>query len=78
MAVDSTHLFQHRPNGIKEAQMTRIGLVGYGFMGKMHAECYSASGKGTIVSIADVEADRRQEASATLGCPAERRQRRTS
>ena len=50
--------------------MIRIGLVGYGFMGKMHAECYSASGKGTIVSIADVEADRRQEASAKLGCPA--------
>jgi len=58
--------------------MIRIGLVGYGFMGKMHAECYSASGKGTIVSLADVEADRRQEASAKLGCRAERRQRRDS
>ena len=50
--------------------MIKIGLVGYGFMGRMHAECYAASGKAQIVAVADVEADRREEASAKLGCPA--------
>ena len=47
--------------------MIRVGLVGYGFMGKMHAECYTAAG-ARIVSLADVEADRREEAAAKLGC----------
>jgi len=50
--------------------MIKIGLVGYGFMGRMHAECYAASGKAQIVAVADVEADRRDEASAKLGCRA--------
>ena len=49
--------------------MIRIGLVGYGFMGKMHAECYKAAG-ARIVSVADVEADRREEAASKLGCKA--------
>lgn len=48
--------------------MIRIGLVGYGFMGKMHAECYAASGIGQVVALADVEADRRDQAAAKLGC----------
>ena len=48
--------------------MIKIGLVGYGFMGKMHAECYKASGKGQVVALADAEADRREEAAAKYGC----------
>ncbi len=48
--------------------MIRIGLVGYGFMGKMHAECYKASGKGQVVALADVEADRRDQAAEKYGC----------
>ncbi|MBP6964051.1 MAG: Gfo/Idh/MocA family oxidoreductase [Armatimonadetes bacterium] len=48
--------------------MIKIGLIGYGFMGRMHAECYAASGKGQVVALADVEADRRDDASAKWGC----------
>ncbi len=48
--------------------MIKIGLVGYGFMGKMHAECYAASGIGQVVALADVEADRRDQAAEKLGC----------
>lgn len=50
--------------------MIKIGLIGYGFMGKMHAECYAASGKGQVVALADVERDRRDDASAKWGCRA--------
>lgn len=50
--------------------MIRIGLVGYGFMGKMHSQCYAATGRAQVVSVADVEADRRAEAAARLGCTA--------
>ena len=50
--------------------MIRVGLIGYGFMGRMHTECYGASGKAQVVAVADVEADRREEASAKLGCAA--------
>lgn len=48
--------------------MVKIGLIGYGFMGKMHAECYAASGTGRVVAIADVEADRRDQAADEYGC----------
>ncbi len=50
--------------------MTKIGLIGYGFMGKMHSECYKASGIASVDAVADVEEDRRAEASAKLGCKA--------
>ena len=48
--------------------MIRIGLVGYGFMGKMHAQCYAATGRAKVAALADVEADRRGEAASKLGC----------
>ena len=48
--------------------MVKIGLVGYGFMGKMHAECYAASGMGRVVALADVESDRRDQAAEKYGC----------
>ena len=49
--------------------MIRVGLVGYGFMGRMHAECYAAAG-AKVVSVADVEAERREMAASALGCKA--------
>ena len=48
--------------------MIKIGLTGYGFMGKVHAECYAASGSGQVVGLADVEADRRDQAAEKHGC----------
>lgn len=48
--------------------MMKVGLVGYGFMGKMHAQCYLATGEAGIVAVADVEPGNRQEAEAALGC----------
>ena len=38
--------------------MIKVGLVGYGFMGHMHAQCYEATGEAKVVALADVEADR--------------------
>ena len=48
--------------------MIKIGLVGYGFMGKMHSECYQATGEAKVVAVADVEAGRREDAKANYGC----------
>lgn len=48
--------------------MIKVGLVGYGFMGHMHAQCYKASGDAQVVAVADVEADKRTEAIEKLGC----------
>lgn len=48
--------------------MIKVGLVGYGFMGHMHAQCYEASGEGKVVALADVEAARREEARDKLNC----------
>jgi len=48
--------------------MIKVGLVGYGFMGHMHAQCYEATGEAKVVALADVEADRRKEAEDKLGC----------
>ena len=30
--------------------MIRIGLVGYGFMGKMNAQCYAATGRAKVAA----------------------------
>lgn len=48
--------------------MLRIGLVGYGFMGKMHSECYAATGLARVAAVSDVEPDRREDAKEKLGC----------
>lgn len=48
--------------------MIKVGLVGFGFMGKMHMQCYSATGDAKVVAVVDVEPDRREEAKAKLGC----------
>ena len=51
-----------------EVDMVKIGLVGFGFMGGMHAQCYSAGGEATIAAVADIEADRREKAKRLLDC----------
>ena len=48
--------------------MLKVGLVGYGFMGKMHAQCYQGTGEANVVAVTDVEAERRSNAQAKLGC----------
>ncbi len=49
--------------------MLKVGLVGYGFMGHMHADCYQASGKAVISAVADIQAGKRDEAAAAFNCP---------
>lgn len=49
--------------------MIKVGLVGYGFMGHMHTQCYEASGDAEIAAVADVEQEKRDEAAAKFGCP---------
>lgn len=48
--------------------MIRVGLVGYGFMGHMHAQCHTASGDAKIVALADVDPAKRDEAREKYGC----------
>ena len=47
--------------------MIKVGLVGYGFMGHMHAQCYEAAG-AKVEALADGEPDRRREAAEKLKC----------
>ncbi len=49
--------------------MLKVGLVGYGFMGHMHADCYAASGGAAIAAVADIQAEKRDEAASAFGCP---------
>jgi len=39
--------------------MVNVGIVGLGFMGKMHFECYQANRKARVVAIADVDPAKR-------------------
>ncbi|NQU42399.1 Gfo/Idh/MocA family oxidoreductase [bacterium] len=48
--------------------MLQVGLVGYGFMGKMHAQCYQATGQAQVAALVDVEPDRRADARSKFGC----------
>ena len=48
--------------------MIRVGLVGYGFMGGMHSQCYAATGDAKVVALADIEPERREAAKAKLAC----------
>ncbi len=50
--------------------MLSVGLVGYGFMGGMHSQCYRAGGDAKIAAVVDIEPDRRGRAEEALGCPA--------
>jgi predicted dehydrogenase len=48
--------------------MIKVGLVGYGFMGHMHAQCYEATGQAKVVALTDVKAESRKEAEEKLKC----------
>lgn len=48
--------------------MINVGLIGYGFMGHMHAQCHEATGQAKVAALVDPEPDRRKEAEAKLGC----------
>jgi predicted dehydrogenase len=48
--------------------MIKVGIVGFGFMGHMHAQCYQATGQAKVAAVADVEPDKRQEAEEKLKC----------
>jgi predicted dehydrogenase len=47
--------FGHRGN----ATMVNVGIIGLGFMGKRHFECYQANRKSRVVAIADVDPKKR-------------------
>ncbi len=48
--------------------MLKVGLTGYGFMGHMHAQCYTATGEAQIVALADVDPAKRKEAEEKYNC----------
>lgn len=48
--------------------MYKVGLVGYGFMGHMHAQCYVATGNAQITALCDVDPAKRSEAEEKYGC----------
>jgi len=53
--------------------MIKIGLIGAGFMGSMHASCYEALlGRGDfqVTAVADVESDKASRLAARLGAKA--------
>ena len=47
--------------------MLKIGLIGAGFMGSMHASCYAALGQ-PIAAVADLRPEKRQEMADKYGC----------
>jgi len=47
--------------------MKRIGIVGFGFMGKMHFRCYKDNNNAQIVAICDADADKLKEDSEVVG-----------
>ncbi|MDD6878320.1 MAG: Gfo/Idh/MocA family oxidoreductase [Clostridiaceae bacterium] len=47
--------------------MLKIGLIGAGFMGSMHAACYEALGC-PIAAVADLRPEKREEMAAKYGC----------
>ena len=47
--------------------MLRIGIVGWGFMGKMHFRCYKSDTNVEVTAICDVDAKQLQNASGVSG-----------
>ncbi len=47
--------------------MTRVGIVGLGFMGKMHFRCYQALDDVQVVAICDTDKSRFEDAGGTAG-----------
>ena len=48
--------------------MLKVGMVGFGFMGHMHTQCYIASGEAQIVALCDVDPAKRDEAKEKFNC----------
>jgi predicted dehydrogenase len=46
----------------------RIAVIGVGYMGKFHAEKFSASADAELVAVVDADAARAKEIAAALGC----------
>ncbi len=47
--------------------MIRVGVVGFGFMGKMHLRCYRQHADVQVVAICDADADRLKNTKGTAG-----------
>ena len=47
--------------------MIRIGIVGFGFMGKMHFKCYKQNNHVQIVAICDVDKKKLKKSTNTIG-----------
>ena len=47
--------------------MINVGIIGLGFMGKRHFECYQANRKAQVVAIADVDAKKRAGDWSSIG-----------
>ena len=47
--------------------MIRVGIVGFGFMGKMHFRCYQAQKDVQVVAICDIDKARFEDASGAAG-----------
>ena len=48
--------------------MLKVGIVGYGFMGRTHATCYQALDGVEIAAVADLDPARRSLAAEAIGC----------
>ena len=42
-------------------------VVGVGYVGKFHAEKYAASGKATLVAVADIDKERAESVAKSIG-----------
>lgn len=47
--------------------MLRVGIIGLGFMGKMHFRCWNALEEAKVVAICDIEPDRFAISAGTVG-----------
>jgi predicted dehydrogenase len=48
--------------------MLKVGIVGYGFMGRTHATCYQALDGVEIAAVVDLDQARRSLAAEAIGC----------
>ena len=47
--------------------MIRVGIIGLGFMGNMHAKCYQTAGNAKLVAICDIDENKFKDTSGTAG-----------
>lgn len=47
--------------------MVRVGIVGFGFMGKMHFRCYQALENATVVAICDIDGGKFDDTGGAAG-----------